>query len=240
MVKMLSNSYYRARIARKLNSRRGELRLRYVFAPNLKAIYLCNPKVAGQTIIHSLVSADNPTIMDQYNNLNTKEARAAISFERNPSAVWAAINDPSFFKFAFVRNPYTRCLSFYKERIFADAPLGYRVSLGLPKQGEVSFSDFLVAVSQQKPNDMNRHWRPQSELVSSSLKLDFIGKFENLVEDICSVFEKLGIEEGKLLSHKGHTSGVGTKISNDLTEREISLINDIYAKDFTRFDYEML
>lgn len=240
MTNMLFQSYYRARIAKLLNSRKGELRLRYHFAPNIKAIYVCNPKVAGSTIMRSLASADNPDVLTRYDNLSTMEARADISSEKNLKPVWAAMNDPDFFKFTFVRNPYTRCVSCYRDKMSESSPIRYRDSLDLPAKGDISLNEFLSAISKQKSDAMNRHWRPQSELIPQSFKLDFIGRFESLVEDLTYVLDHLGIEGDSIKALDHHSTGVGTTVLDEISVREIAAINKIYAEDFARFGYEML
>lgn len=70
--------YYTRRIARRLGFRRGELPLRAVFAPTLRAIYFYNPKVAGTTIINALVRADSPDIAASHQRLSAQAARLAI------------------------------------------------------------------------------------------------------------------------------------------------------------------
>ncbi|PWE32218.1 hypothetical protein DDZ14_10805 [Maritimibacter sp. 55A14] len=233
-------SYYRWRIAILFRILRNELALRSVFSPRLKVIYFCNPKVAGSTIIGTLVRSDDPDLARELGDLNTLAARRRISSEHDPMAFWSALNDPAVLKFSFVRDPYSRLLSCYKDKIVqAQNAERFRRALGLPETGEVAFSAFLKAIARQRPGAMNRHWRPQARLLPPSLPMDFIGKFEHFDGDFGKVLDRLNLPASNLTVLRGHATGTGAGGAVSLTSEEISLINRIYREDFLRFGYCM-
>lgn len=88
----------------------------------------------------------------------------------------------SYFKFAFVRNPWSRMISFYKY-------LGY--------SRRMSFKAFLMN-SFKREVWTQMHWfvSPQSEFICNKdgeVTVDFVGRFENLQDDFNDVCLSLGI-----------------------------------------------
>ena len=88
----------------------------------------------------------------------------------------------SYFKFAFVRNPWDRMVSCYKY-------------LGMPL--ELEFKQYLTGRYLTKEwKTMYWFTRPQSEYLydeSGRLMVDFVGRFENLQADFNKVCERIGI-----------------------------------------------
>lgn len=87
------------------------------------------------------------------------------------------------FKFAFVRNPWSRAVSFYRSMPF-NAPFG------------VFVDEILGGLLWEE-----EHWfvRPQADYVLSRRGgpgLDFIGRFERLAEDFSTVAARVGLAAG--------------------------------------------
>ena len=91
----------------------------------------------------------------------------------------------SYFKFSFVRNPFSRTYSFYKY-------------LGYSKICDFDF--FVTKVLKKKVEDDHFFFRPQSAYVYKDDKLyvDFIGRFEQLQKDMDAIFEKCNLKSNKL------------------------------------------
>ncbi len=104
----------------------------------------------------------------------------------------------SYFKFAFVRNPWDRMVSCYKY-------------LGMPL--ELEFKQYLTGRFLTK-EWKNMYWfaRPQSEYLydeSGRLLVDFVGRFENLQADFNKVCERIGIAVTELpYANKSETKPV--------------------------------
>ena len=230
----MMNWYYRSRIADTLNSRRGELALRSVLFPRLNAIYIPVPKTAGSTVLSTLLPADRSEYLAGIVDHNTDEARRRMSAEYDLRGFWRALRDPACFRFAFVRNPYTRAVSAFRDKIASGREPRFSKSLGLPQSA--TLLDFLRRVSEQEVDAMNRHWRPQSALISPKVKLDFIGRFERFDEDFATVRERLGVTESAVHNRLEHKTSA-TDYLDLIGAEEKALIDRIYRDDFARFDY---
>jgi hypothetical protein len=232
----LVDLYYRGRIAAALKCRLRDLFLRSVHLPRLRAIYLPNPKVAGSTIMATLVPADGSQHLAGLAEYNSDESRRRLSSEHDPAGFWAALNDRAYYRFAFVRDPYARAASAYLDKIASRREPRFAGRLRL--QQDASFVDFLAAVSRQRPREMNRHWRPQSLLIPIGVKLSFLGRFENFDADFAAVKDALGVS-APTVSRREHGSGGGAH-DELLGPRERALIEEVYAEDFRRFGYARL
>lgn len=234
---MLLNAIFPTYKAAKIfNCSLSELPLRSVFLPKSKVIYICNSKVAGSSIIQSLLTIDPEAGPDIKADHNLPASRRRISSIRDSKGFLDCIYDKDSFKFAFVRNPYTRILSCFRDKIVSGRQPRFRAHLGFPQRGEVSLFEFLERVSLQRIESMNRHWRPQFALIPESIELSFLGRFERLNVDLQVVYEKIGIEKSKVKTRDTHKTDTGNTIN--LSNREITLINKIYSRDFSRFNYD--
>ena len=114
------------------------------------------------------------------------------------------LEDPGIPKYAMVRNPYSRTLSAYLNKIESRIPNlentestdpfdrmtrsvdNYRKNkLDTDKHPTVDYYSFLSWMENSPdPNTKNEHWAPQTDLLlHPDVKFDFLGRFENLAED---------------------------------------------------------
>ncbi|WP_136810830.1 sulfotransferase family 2 domain-containing protein [Desulfosediminicola flagellatus] len=112
----------------------------------------------------------------------------------------------SYFKFAFVRNPWDRIVSEYKYRLHAH---------------RYSFKKFLFEHF-PKPswNDKYCHVIPQYDFLhdeNGNLLVDFIGRFENIQDDFTYVCDQLNIKL-KILPHRNKSTSIFQKRDNNLTK----------------------
>lgn len=130
--------------------------------------------------------------------------------------------DRTSFKFAFCRNPYDRAVSHWCY-VMRKHP-NY-----IPRG--TSFLEFTRAISNPK---IKRHFRLQY-LYVDGINLDFLGRFENFMEDLEKVALMLDIH----LRSVPHSNGtVHGPYKSYYCEESKSLIEDFYDKDFKYFGYE--
>jgi hypothetical protein len=190
----------------------------YLVDESRKLIYLPIPKVAC-TSLKTWFLKTSPDIEIQPDPATWKvnlwlgaEGSRYLLKEVDPllSARW--------FRIAFVRNPWSRLVSAYLNRIVGrgveyrklmtklSRGSWYRIDkrarygarkritgVGWSERAEVTFREFVMReVAVTHPMDMDPHWRPQCEFLGS-YELDFVGRFERLAEDLAQLSEKLGI-----------------------------------------------
>lgn len=230
----LTRRYFEHRIARRLDSRRGELYLRSAIFPRLNAIYLPVPKSAGTTIFSTLIALDGSPHLSGIRDHNLDEARRLLSAVHDPRLFWKSLGDPACLKFSFVRNPYTRTVSCYLDKIRSGQQPEYAAELDLSK--DASLMEFLQRISQQEFRAMNRHWRPQSILLSPRVRLDFLGRFETFRHDFEHVLDLLG-QPHAVRDMRAHQTSAERHLDL-IGPGEKQIIDSVYQGDFERFGYD--
>lgn len=143
---------------------------------------------------------------------------------RLPASVWN-----TYFKFAFVRNPYARTYSGFK---FMKRHKSFQGALN-----DMEFSDFLR--SEFLTDKRAVAVQPQSQFLNPLDQIDFIGRQETLETDllrICSIIEKkdkVTIELPYL-----NQSAPSDEWLN-ISDADKSIICDTFADDFANFGYDL-
>jgi hypothetical protein len=147
------------------------------------------------------------------------------------------------FKFTFVRNPYSRVLSAYLDKIVKDDEPGRRRKMRKALSGEApSFEDFVRWLAKGGLYE-DVHWAPQSSiLVIPVERFDFVGKLERLEDDFQRVMENLPAScrggGGAVQTFAPHSTGAGDKESAYYTKELREIIARLYREDFELFGYE--
>jgi hypothetical protein len=227
------------------------------YSPKYRYIYVDTPKVACSTIKHSLQRAEGegaypgarPGAPHQYGYSESlmrihdrRESPLLFPKDRHELARFAAW---SRFAFCFVRNPFSRILSAYIDKIERHAERRALFQTQLLGEMEdpgrtLSFFEFLELVRRQDPKAMDPHWRPQHVHISCGVRYDFVGFFENFEEDFKTALLRI---DSALLQHRvsifEHRTGASKMLARyyegNATAR---LVREIYAKDFESFGYD--
>jgi hypothetical protein len=149
-----------------------------------------------------------------------------------------------FFTFCFVRNPHTRFLSAYLDKILRNGTQSnvVKLQMGLPlhKAHRIPFPAFIRAVEAQPVPMMDPHWRTQyHQTFQSSFAYDFCGRFENFEADLRQVCDRIGIDFDKY--HRPqleHSVDAGAKLAAHYGPELRKRVARIYAIDFETFGYE--
>jgi hypothetical protein len=154
---------------------------------------------------------------------------------------WAEANLRPRFTLAFVRNPYDRLLSVWRNKIAPPEPNENTRALYDRHPGlyaTMPFNAFIDWLSENYPKGhINKHWAPQSDFLSDGSRLvaDFIGRVENLEDDlrtVASVTGDLGPTLQRNVSAKtDNLSGAG------ITPRTRQAIYSLYREDFDLLGY---
>ncbi|OOX89578.1 hypothetical protein BOQ00_03440 [Campylobacter coli] len=151
------------------------------------------------------------------------------------------INIDQYFKFAFVRNPYVRILSCYLDKIKRNTPYTDRYYNILkikrdPSKGYIEFIDFLNELYDGKLF-LDQHWAPQSYYLPKDLGLDYIGKVENLNEELDYVLNVILKINDSIITDRPHMTNSNEQLKQYIGKKEQELIYEMYYDDFVLFGY---
>lgn len=148
----------------------------------------------------------------------------------------------TWLRFSFVRNPYSRALSCYLEKIAGEQWLRDKrlPALGFDPHEEVSFAEFLRRVAKQEPPEMDIHWAPQHALLGlSRVRYDYLGRFECFASDLQRLIDVVGLNAPRELLERRttHVTGAGGRLQEFYDTETIDLVQHIYDEDFTALGY---
>lgn len=131
-----------------------------------------------------------------------------------------------YFKFTFVRNPWARAYSWFKN-VTSDEKhrQGYRITDNIP------LNQFLQRFAGRGMLRTQMYWITGFD---GSIPLDFIGRFESLKKDFQEVCRFLGIPPCAL-PHK--VRGNGDDYREHYDQDSIELVSRLYRCDIERFGY---
>jgi hypothetical protein len=225
-----------------------------------KYAYIETPKVACSTIKYylQLLEYDGDRSKIYYNVHIRSESpiRRVHELKYSEAQITQLLLGAEYFHFTFVRNPYTRVLSCYLEKIvqrmftndFVQQDMKKKgtderfANLGIDVSVDVSFVEFLRAVKNQSINEMDIHWMPQADIlgVLNGYRYDFIGRFEHFDADFVRVLDRLGAPADwyQTIENRQRTvTKAKEKLLEYYTPEAIELVQEIYAEDFVRFGY---
>jgi hypothetical protein len=212
-------------------------------ARRVGCIYVETPKVACTTIKRVLQSAElGPDRAGELPaDVHDRATSPLMSPGQDPGGFVRALTDARNFCFGFVRNPYSRALSCWLDKMVGNAAERERLApmLGLDPDGPPSLGAFLAAVADQPEGERDPHWATQTHLLNPhGIRYAFIGRFEHFRPDFSRVCAHLGIE-----AHAGdlpatwHATDASAKVGSHVNERDAALIRRIYEADFRNFGY---
>ena len=145
-----------------------------------------------------------------YNHMPASEARPILG-----DAVWR-----SYFKFAFDRNPWDRQVSFYHHRD--------------RQEGEPpAFKTFLSKDRRARVNNYEIY------SIDGEVTVDFIGRFENLTEDLKRALDEVGLKLEHELPRAKDTFRKSDRPYRDYYDEESrDIVGDWYRREIGLLGYE--
>jgi hypothetical protein len=155
---------------------------------------------------------------------------------------------PGFYRFAFVRNPWDRLVSCYRDKIKNEVP-GYThftirpgVANCLARFDDfvpnMSFEAFVDAVASIPDRDADEHFRSQHTFLTDSegwLAADFVGRYERLADDFRIVQERTGLPNIEL--PRLQAARKGAKYVDYYSAETRALVSERYRRDIEMFEY---
>lgn len=147
----------------------------------------------------------------------------------------------NYFKFSIVRNPFTRILSAYLDKIVHGSRGQMRPEgLRFPETGAApSFADFCAYLENGHLHD-HYHFAPQTSVLLLPLAaFDFIGKLESLGPDLAFIRARLANvpADAPIRNQDTHRTGSNEKIREYYTEELASRVGRLYREDFVALGY---
>ena len=147
-----------------------------------KYVYVETPKVGCSTIKDTLqrMELNFPDLVrEDANDIHDRKYSPLLS----PSQTCGfdrLLSNSDYFIFCFVRNPYTRLLSAYLDKIVNGSPHKKSILIAMGEDPsnldkEITFSEFVDVVCDLPIIDMDVHWRPQYyQTFNDLINFDFI------------------------------------------------------------------
>ena len=219
-----------------------------------KIIYCAVPKVGSTPMKGTILSLrnDSEKLLSKYSVHTPRLWKHMSDYNISDNSKRLVTH----FKFLFVREPFQRLLSGYKDKFFGKNRLytnGFRemiVKAYRPQDVEkvatetnnVTFIEFLKFIVTFQSNYLVRddHWRQCEHLCfPCTFKYDFIGHFETLVDDVPYMLKKAGIDD-RVAFPPYHSSKAASDLMAFYSQvpREIILkVGEVFKSDFEMFGY---
>jgi hypothetical protein len=203
--------------------------------PDSKIAYLPIPKAANSSIraeLLRLLDIDPETVA---------HVQAFTGFDKRPFSECVKIMDEDWFFFTVVRNPFSRTVSAYMDKLdHHGEPFPALRRMGLFK-GD-SFARFLRVISLWPKVTLNNHFMPQAMLLEGAMRLNTlrIYKVEHLETDWEEIRREIYHRTGKSLGSLGRRNQTKSQISwkSLYNSRTYRLVASIYKNDLTLFGYD--
>lgn len=157
------------------------------------------------------------------------------------------LQSPDVMRFTIVRNPLTRLVSAWQDKVRLCAP-GYagwyeRLRLQLPLAADIpliTFQEFVAEIAKSDLYTCNHHWRIQCQLAFlDAIPYTHIGRVESLGKTVERFVAHAGFslpDPVEKLLHAQKNESHGTAEADEAT---VARIAKLYARDFLRLDYEI-
>lgn len=171
----------------------------------------------------------------------------------------ALLHEPTIRKYTMVRNPYSRVLSAYLnkiesrlppkpadegdywDRVVRDIDTFRREVLGDAAYPEITLDVFLRWLRDgRSPHAADEHWAPQALLLRQpGVAFDIIGRFEDLPEDSARILDAMGCDQQFPSQEdvKFAPTRAQSKVDRYFGPATYALANDIFAQDFVAHGY---
>ena len=209
-------------------------------------IFIHVPKTGGGSVENVLLgnyfkdfNDESFDLKKEREKIHSIDKKWAQHFTLNETASSRNITDlSSYFKFAFVRNPWDRMVSEYLY-VKKNSGCGCRGNIRrIPR----TFNEYIL---KNFKCSWRNHVAPQWQFVCNSEKkisVDFLGRFENFEEDLKKVFRTLEIDQDYKIPTVNQTQKIKQKILKpywlyyDKQTKEI--VEDKFQQDIRMFNYQ--
>lgn len=202
------------------------------WTPQIPVVYIGNPKAGCSTIKHSLKAAQADAYARKGSNCaRTIEPHIGDDCLRREGLLPLACRER--FLISCVRNPFTRALSAYLDKVEPADALNHPE---MRKHKVGCFEDYLRALTDFSPKLMNSHFRAQHyNLDFPNLAYDAIFYLENpapMGQFVAKIYPNFQLE-----TFAPHSRSAAEKLRAHYSKSAVRLVRQLYAQDFELFGY---
>ena len=143
----------------------------------------------------------------------------------------------TYFKFAFIRNPYDRAISSYE---FNNQYNSYNSNVN----NNNTFFDFYNSSKDANMNIFCHSFLSQYDNIKNTyndIQIDYLAKFENISDELIFILKNIGVPDYTKhvkISNQKVNSTIKKNITEYYDDASLAIINDILKNDFEFLDYE--
>lgn len=134
----------------------------------------------------------------------------------------------NYFIFSIVRNPYTRIISLYNYYKNGGNKSNYDKNV----INNITLDKFIESYTSYNIKVL----KPQNLFLKNSNRINYIGKFENLENEIIDICKKVNFP----LKHIPHLRKTTYTNNYVISPNFVNLVNKIYKEDFEKYNYKMV
>lgn len=155
---------------------------------------------------------------------------------------------PGLYTFAFVRNPWDRLVSCYRDKIqgqvadftlFSHSGVAHCLARFDVFSANMSFEEFVYAVASIPDTDADEHFRSQHKFLMNDrgdIAVDFVGRYETLEADFQYVAERIGLPKGISLPRL-QANARAVRYTDYYTAATRDVVAIRFAQDIAHFSY---
>lgn len=211
-----------------------------------RLIYVATAKAGCSTIKHTLMQAELERDDVRFASMDDVHDRAIhpLSSPSRQADFAANLADPSYLKFTFVRDPYSRLLSLYLDKLVrrGDGYFREQVERGLElAAGQTpTFAEFAALVGDVGPDRFDTH---TAQLTTRTLldviSYDEVGRFESFERDLERILALRSVDFARFYySEQRHSSSAGARLAEFYDAATAERVRALYASDFEAFGYD--
>jgi hypothetical protein len=238
-----------------LDANQIERRLAYASFASVKDrfFYLEVPKAACTAMKMLLRELCHSPELKLFTDYNHRETRRSMFIHVRNNVSFPSLNaldkedqrdlleSPDVLRFTVVRNPYTRLVSAWRDKVFLCEPGVYDVytavrgaAPAMDRKSPIEFAEF-VSYIERSGAERDLHWRKQVDLAyPKGIPFTHIGKVEDLQSTLAIFSRHIGRQDALTVPRVNEGSiKPPARYSNELAARVYAL----YEDDFGTFDY---
>lgn len=161
----------------------------------------------------------------------------------------------NYTKIMFVRDPFERIVSAYRDKFLHDDDKYYsnfyanlirkRLAINVNSTEYITFPEFVRFIVQENPYYRDTHWKPMFQLCDPcNIQYDIIGKIESITRDADFVLKTIGAPKDlkyPTMKHHSNDSRTNEEITKQYLEtlppKLYRQLLELYSPDFSMFEY---